>query len=212
MDMLNVQKYKKMKQYSLKNFTTNEQALERLQEIEAVLPEILNVQLEQWNSLKVVHDEPEVWRLWMQCGEVRINLHLIAPCSDPFFHFHPWPSVVKCVGGGYLHKTGCYPRSLSLFTDDFRMVDVEEMIEDIVPMISQVVPGSMYIMTDIRQCHQVIVSEGSVWNSSVMMTGKPYFTGASELLSRKKIGEKVELTEEEKILVINPIRKYYGLL
>ena len=91
------------------------------------------------------------------------------------------------------------------------MVDVEEITEDIVPMISQVVPGSFYMMTDIRQCHQVIVPEGNTWNSSVMVTGIPYFPHASELLARKEIGEKVELTEVEKAQVINPVRKYYGL-
>lgn len=210
-----------MKQYFFKNFTTNEEALERWQEIEAVMPEILNLPLEQWNSLKVLHDEPEVWRLWMQCGKVRINLHLFVPCNgnNPFFHFHPWPSVVRCVKGAYFHNMGTYPWDEENMIAEIMKYQheegyVEEMAlrsqEFITPVMTQVVPGSMYMMTDIRKCHQVIVPDGT-WNSSVMVTGTPYFSGASELLSRKKPGNNPVLTENEKIKVINPLRKYYGL-
>ncbi len=203
-----------MKQYKFKNFTNNKEALERLNEVETEMPGILEGPLEQWNSLKVVHDEPEVWRLWMQCGEIRINQHLISPCSDPFFHLHPTPSVVKCIAGGYLHQTGCYPYSIDYLKTQLRisdLADLREIIEGVVPMVSQVVPGSMYIMTDIRQCHQVIVPNGDKWNSSVMITGLPYFSGASKLLSRKQPVNNPVLTQEEKIKVINPIRKHYGL-
>lgn len=207
-----------MKQYKFKNFTNNKEALETLNEVEAEMPGILEGPLEQWNSLKVVHDEPEVWRLWMQCGEIRLPLHLISPSSDPFFHFHPWPSVVKCVNGGYLHRMSFYPNAemmtnpLHYNGDDEYFERMARYVQEKMPItMTRVVPGSIYMMTDIRQCHQVIVPEGSVWNSSVMIMGKPYFSGASELFSRKKLGNNPVLTEEEKIKVINPVRKSYGL-
>lgn len=80
----------------IKNFSTLGEAIDVQNQVNAMLLDLLK-DLDSRNSLKVVHDEPEVWRLWMQLGQVRVNLHTIFTCDDPFMHFHPSNSIVQVV-------------------------------------------------------------------------------------------------------------------
>ncbi len=192
---------------NLKAFTTDEEAIETLKFVELWMTEILSVSLSDWNSVKVIHDQPEVWRLWLKLGEVRLNLHRIAPASDPFFHFHPWPSIVGCIAGGYWHRTGANPKMAQF---DPRIHDIASFTEGIPSMMTKIIPGSVYVMTDPCVCHQVIVPSGSQWNSSIMLTSKSYFPEASKFLSRKSpTGKNPPLTDWEKLEVLAPISKFY---
>ncbi len=204
-----------MKQLNLpifKNFTTVEEALERKAEVDAYMPELLSIDLDVWNSVKILHDTPEVWRLWLQLGEIRLNLHYILNCNDPFMHFHPSPSLVECVEGGYLHKTAaCNHPEPNIILAKARLGAIEEFAASLRPTTTIVVPGTIYIQTDIRLCHSVHVLPHVHHNSSVMLTGLPYYENASRLLSRKPPVANPALEWHEKATVINPIRKRWGL-
>ncbi len=205
------QKNKAMKLPFFKNFTTVEEALQVRHEVYWQLEKLLMLPIERWESLKVVHDTPEVWRLWLQLGEVRLNLHYILNCDDPFMHFHPWPSIVQCVKGGYLHTTAACNGNPDIILQKANEGKIEEFAEGLTKITTLIVPGSYYIMTDPRQAHSVQVLEGFVANSSIMITGLKYFENASRLLSRKAPVKNPELTIEEKMTVINPIRELFGL-
>ncbi len=203
-----------MKQLNLpifKNFTTVEEAIERGAEVYDCMPELLSLDLDVWNSVKVLHDTPEVWRLWLQLGEIRLNLHYILNCNDPFMHFHPWPSIVECVAGGYLHTTAACNGELSSVIKAAEEGRIEAFAEKLTKTTASVVPGSFYVMTDPRQAHSVHVLPGVGANSSVMLTGLPYYENASRLLSRKPPVANPALEWYEKATVINPIRKRWGL-
>ncbi|MBP7841930.1 hypothetical protein KA037_04680 [Patescibacteria group bacterium] len=80
----------------IKNFETLCGALAVQKQVNSSLLEVMQ-DPRQRNSLKVLHDTPEVWRMWLQLGEVRVNLHTIFTCEDPFMHFHPRNSIVQVI-------------------------------------------------------------------------------------------------------------------
>lgn len=73
-----------------------------LEQVEQELPQLL-MEEEGWHSLHVTHDHPHVERLWRQWGNFRIYLHRIHPCKhrEALYHPHPWPQVVRVLGGAY---------------------------------------------------------------------------------------------------------------
>lgn len=125
-----------------------------LAEVEALLPRWLAQQ--DWNSLHVTYEPPEVERLWRQWGEYRIFLHRIHPCDRPLFHPHPWPSIARVLAGVYEMKVG-HGAGLD---------------EPPVAMTILAGPGTIYAMTE-RDCwHSVRPISGPSY--SLMVAGKPW--------------------------------------
>lgn len=57
-------------------------------------------ELKDFNSKKVIYQEPEVWRLWIQVGEFRVNFHKIFKSeTQELFHPHPWPMNTLILDG-----------------------------------------------------------------------------------------------------------------
>lgn len=177
------------KDYKFMNFTNAEQAFETLAEVERLMPNMLEDRNE-WNTSHVIHDDPEVWRLWRQIGEIRVCIHKIYACTDPFLHVHPWPSIVKCLSGGYMHTIAMhngpnsYGEVIRLNPDE-----LDSFSASLTRHTNLVVPGSVYEMTDVRQFHSVKAHDIS-W--SIMLMGMPYFKGATRQFSRVP-PQKVEL-------------------
>lgn len=167
--------------YNFKNFTNAEQAFKTLAEVEKIMPELLEDR-SLWNSYRVLHDDPEVWRLWIKLGEIRVCIHKIYACNNPFLHVHPWPSIVKCLSGGYIHTIAMHNGSNSI-DEVIRLTpdELDDFSAKLTRHTNLVVPGSVYEMTDVRQFHSVKAHDIS-W--SIMLMGIPYFKGATKQFSR----------------------------
>jgi hypothetical protein len=167
------------KRYNFANFSTATEAFTTLEQVEAILPELLS-DIHVWNTYKVIHDDPQVWRIWSQLGDIRVCFHKIYPCNDPFLHPHPWPSIVKCLQGGYEQNIGIY----NGLVDDIKALTpdtLDDFSASLVKQTTQIVPNSVYAMTDLRVFHSVQASD---INYSLMIMGKPYFKGATRQYSR----------------------------
>jgi hypothetical protein len=81
----------------IRSFSNSQEAQVVQKKVEENMPLILADT--SFKTTKILHDDPEVWRVWWQLGEVRVALHKIFPCVDGecFFHPHPWPSTVRCL-------------------------------------------------------------------------------------------------------------------
>ncbi len=131
--------------------------LEKLKEIEAQLPQLLE-KPEIWKSLLIDYHPPVVERLYTQIGELRVSLHCIHPCeqADALVHPHPWPSAILLLTGRYQMGVA-YGKGV-----------------ETPPTASTLVlsPGSSYEMTDPDGWHYVRpLGEPSY---SVMVSGKPW--------------------------------------
>jgi len=73
-----------------------------LDQAELELPSLIMV-AEDWQSLLVDDERPNVERLWMPYGEGRLMLHVIHPCSpgESLYHPHPWASAMRIHEGWY---------------------------------------------------------------------------------------------------------------
>lgn len=191
---------------SLPSFTSLEQAKDVLKKVRDIMPELLTNHLHEAKSVKILHDEPEVWRVWREIWDIRVAIHKIFPCNECFFHPHPWPSVVEILQWGYTHRTAQYngsPEEIYKLQPD----DIEEFSGKLISTESTVVPGCTYYMPDIRQFHQVSTS---IINYSLMITGKPYFHWATQQFSRKSPAWKnPSLTEDEFNELTNVAKKYF---
>lgn len=75
--------------------------IEYLKSVEKILPDLL-VKPDEWNSLFVDYETPFVKRLWHQLTpNIRILLHEIHPCENPYWHNHSWASAMKILNGEY---------------------------------------------------------------------------------------------------------------
>lgn len=76
--------------------------LQRLHEIEALLPSLL-LDVGGWKTKLIDYHPPKVERLYRDLDGDRILLHRIHPCEpgEALFHPHPWPSAIAIVEGGY---------------------------------------------------------------------------------------------------------------
>jgi len=94
--------------YNLESFNTHEEAIETQSIVESNIFDILNDT--SYRTSRIIHDDPEVWRVWWQYWEVRVALHKIFPCLDGecFFHPHPWPSTIRCLKWWYDHRIWIY--------------------------------------------------------------------------------------------------------
>ena len=188
----------------LKNFNTNQEALERLQIIEDNMHIILE-HTDIMRTSRIMHDEPEVWRLSWQLGEVRLAFHKIFPCHECFFHPHPWPSLVKCLKGGYIHQIGIY-NGAKEDVMTIRSETIEVFSNNLIPMRTMVSSGDIYIMTDIRHFHQVSTNQCSY---SLMIMGEQYFQGASKQFSRITPKQNILLEEEQIQDILTVIHQQY---
>lgn len=178
--------------YKFMNFTNAEQAFKTLAEIEKILP-LLLADRTIWKSYHIKHDDPEVWRLWLQLGEIRLYLHKIFACSDPFLHVHPGSSIVKCLKGGYMHTTAMHNGLISDILN-LQPEQLDDFSTKLTKQTTLIVPGSVYEMTDIRHFHSVKAANVS-W--SVMIMGLPYFKGATKQFSRV-VPQEAYLTDDMK--------------
>ena len=131
---------------------------------EGLLWELLDSKEEKnWNTILVDYERPHVERLWRQIGENRVYLHTINPCraDEAFFHFHPWPSIVRVIEGHYRMWLGVGHHNI--------LAPPEERI----PLI--LAAGSEYEMLNPNQCHSVEPLEEP--SRSIMVTGPPYRIG-----------------------------------
>lgn len=170
---------KQIEKYNFSNFTTPQQAFATRLKVRTVLPELFH-DGKKWGTYRVLHDDPEVWRIWRQLGNIRVCLHYIFSCDAPFFHFHPWPSVVECLEGGYMQSIGIYNGSVE---DIYALepAQLDAFTNQLVKQDSMIIPGSSYAMTDLRQCHSVQVHD---YNVSLMIMGLEYRKGLGKQLSR----------------------------
>lgn len=131
--------------------------LERLQQAEAVLPDLLR-QPDQWTGLFVDYEHPYVERLWLPFREGRLFLHRIHPCAEgqALYHPHPWPSAMLVVDGQYEMAVG-YGRG-----------------ENPPPVACRLLvgPGFRYEMTEPNAWHSVSPIRDVCW--TVMVTGQPW--------------------------------------
>lgn len=75
--------------------------LGRLHEVEERLSSLLDAGPSAWESLDIDYEPPRVERLWLQLGDLRVNLHRIHPCETALYHPHPWPSAIRILSGTY---------------------------------------------------------------------------------------------------------------
>jgi hypothetical protein len=193
--------------YTFKNFSTNEEARYLLNSATRyALPNLITNALDQAKTVKILHDEPEVHRIWWELGEVRIAIHRIFPCKEKscFFHPHPWPSAVECIQGGYTHRVAMYngPRE-DVFS--LQSHQLENFSNNLTQMEMNVVKGFSYYMPDIRQFHQVDVERESY---SIFISGLPYFEGATKQFSRSMPVGNTQLTELEMQPLLNVAKRY----
>jgi hypothetical protein len=97
--------------------------LQKLFEIEALLPEILNGYSVKYKGLMyapkdiimksmfIDYHAPMVERIWFQLGDLRVYFHKIHPCkcSDALFHPHPWESAIRVIEESYEMGIGHSP-------------------------------------------------------------------------------------------------------
>lgn len=112
--------------------------------------------LDDWNSLHVTYEAPEVERVWRSWSEYRVLLHVIHPCQSPLYHPHPWPSVVKVLAGSY----------------EMRVGHGAGLAEPPVAMTILAGPGTTYAMTDRDAWHSVRPLDRPSY--SVMLAGRPW--------------------------------------
>ncbi len=137
-----------------------------------------------YKTVNILHDEPQVWRIWWEVENTRIALHKIFPCVNPddcFFHPHPWPSAIRCLKWWYVHYVWSYnwdPQVLNTLSSQ----ELEDFSKGIIRTETSVSSGDYYLMNDIRQFHQVSANSESF---SIMVMGNPYFPWATKQFSRK---------------------------
>jgi hypothetical protein len=167
----------------------------------------LILQRPDFKTTKILHDDPEVWRVWWQLWEIRVALHKIFPCveGECFFHPHPWPSTVRCLKWGYNHRLWVY-NGLKEDIERLKPEDIEQFSNWLVPFDTTVRAGDLYLMPDIRQFHQVSTPE---INYSLMIIGTPYFPWATKQFSRKSPDKSIELTRLEVEEVMWVAREYF---
>lgn len=181
--------------YKFMNFTTPEEAFQTLEWVEKILPELLE-DADEWCTYKVIHDDPEVRRIWRQLGDIRVCFHKIYPCDDPFLHPHPWPSIVKCLKGGYEHNIGIYNGPMSV-VEALESDTLDVFSSSLLKQRTDIVPNVAYAMTDLRIFHSVKASD---INWSLMIMGKPYFSGATRQYSRiAPVDSKLSLLEKAEL-------------
>jgi hypothetical protein len=116
----------------------------------------------EWSSVHVTYHPPEVERLWIQVGPVRVFLHRIHPCAEgeALFHPHPWPSAVRVVSGEYAHTTGYCERLRNSERHPYEL------------MTSILRAGSDYEMIKPMAWHSVRPLGGP--SDSIMIVGEPH--------------------------------------
>jgi hypothetical protein len=191
---------------AMSHFSTLEEARKLQGLVEWNMQSILGYPM---NTVKIKHDDPEVWRVWTSIGDVRIAFHKIFPCQDGecFFHPHPWPSTIRCLEGWYRHIVATHSGSV----EDIKSLTPESLAafsQKLVPMETTVSPGDYYAMPDIRHFHQVSTPE---INYSMMIMWAPYFTWATRQFSRNAPSKNPSLTDIEKEDVLSVVRRYFKL-
>jgi hypothetical protein len=189
----------------LKSFMTVAEAQKTQLEVKSLLLDLLE-HPEQWNTLKVLHDEPEVWRMWLQLGNVRTYIHGIFTCEDPFLHFHPWRSSVELIKWSYNNRTTSFPGSVEDIIKAAQEWRIDELGKWLPYITTHLMPGSSYYMLDPRTMHAVQVT--SDMSISLMNTDVPYRKGATKDLSRKMPAHNPTLTHREMEKLIIPTYDY----
>ena len=140
---------------------------EVLTQVEKELPALLE-NPHGWQSLDIDYHNPRVERVWTQWNGFRINLHRIQACKphEALFHPHPWPSVVRILGGELGgHDGGGYWTAIGSGPPDGE--DPLKVAEIFMPN------GSIICMEDPYGWHLVAPPHTSY---SLMITGGPWHT------------------------------------
>lgn len=163
--------------------------LDKLFEIEKLLPALLRDPDVDWKSLYVDYHPPIVERLWLDISGVRLYLHRIHSCTreEALFHPHPWPSAMRIVEGEYEMGIGYSP-------------DDSPPTEALTRLI--VTKGVAYCMEAKDSWHYV--SPISSTSLSVMVTGQPW--GRPSPKPDKKLRS---LTEPEKAMLLADMQQHY---
>jgi hypothetical protein len=173
--------------------------LDILQQVERELGDLL-LKDEEWDSLYIDYDHPNVERLYRSWEDYRINLHIIHNVPkglEPLYHPHPWPSAMKVLAGKYKMAVGYGP------------YDEED------PPVAATIAlanGSYYEMVDINAWHSVepLTAGGpgkETWScATLMITGKPWWDGWSPNDKELALGP---LTDERKKEILDSFAYFY---
>lgn len=143
-----------------------------------------NAELSDFQSKKVIYHKPEVWRLWLQVGEYRVNLHKIFKSEETeLYHPHPWAmstTILKgqCEVGFGFGKTNPEICALSVYQ-----------------------PKSTYKMLHPQLWHYVKPLSDSIL--TIMVSGKPWENQTSFDIRPTQV--QPELNETEKHILWNEI-------
>jgi len=161
---------------------------------------ILNSEPDDWNSLKITYETPNVDRLWLEIDSLpksiwsipdnsglpttkyRLLLHKIYPCDSAFYHPHPWASVCHILHGLYRMEIGtsnCVFNKYIISTN------------------------SSYEMTNSSLYHSVFPLENQPVYS-IMLLGNKYNTK-----SKSPEIQRIELSKKDKQIMLY---EFYGLL
>lgn len=132
-----------------------------LAQAERELPSLL-LNDDDWQTLYVDDEKPNVERVWMTYGEGRLYLHLIHPCEpgEALFHPHPWPAAMRVLYGAYETAYGHGPP------------DGPAPEKGTVRIVRA---GETYEMVNPEAWHYVRPIVDPV--ATIMVTGKPWPTG-----------------------------------
>jgi hypothetical protein len=104
------------------------------------LPELIK-NTDQWGSQFIDYDNPYVHRMYLDQGDITVNMHMFTPTnSEIVWHPHPWPAAFMIAKGGYELQLGLSE-------------DGETPPEPIGPVI--MTTGSFYQMASQYEWHSV---------------------------------------------------------
>lgn len=166
--------------------------LDKLSEAIAALPRLLR-DPDEWNSLKVDYEYPNVDRVWRQLDDNhRVLLHKIYPCEEgeALLHPHPWPSAVAVMSSG-LGRKCCYETG----------VGYGDPLGDPPPIAAKftLTGGTSYEMVDPNGWHYVRPTERHIY--TVMVIGPLYGTPKQDRFGQKR--EHRPLNEQERWDIFN---------
>ncbi len=161
---------------------------------------------EIWNTKLIDHDDPEVWRVWSQWGDIRVFRHFSHPSlKKTFLHFHAAGSSIK-VYGEYEHTFGIYGTE----ADDEKVLSAtSDIVEELVSKIElkTVVQkfGSSYTFISPRCAHRI---NPKVPVESIMIMNPLFRAGLTKNLSRKSHPHK-DLFDHQKDLLMKQMKERY---
>jgi len=148
-----------------------------------------------WNSVFIDYETPHVERIWMQLDKYRVYLHKIHPCTEAFYHPHPWPSAMLICEGEYESYIGS---------------------EDVKTGPIYLPQWSAYQMTDPKEWHSVSPIKNPC--VTIMITGTPYGDNKAKPTKTHRALTKQEFdpifnyfaSSENRVKMLGVLDKYLG--